>query len=131
MNQHTEERRKIMTLPARCTEAFADVPSLAVVTIDDDLAERLIRLSKVVKSYGLYAVEFFDHHAQWTTETSADDGPEGMPKERPDYRMEMETCVVTDDSFWWRAAIKHSDPFTWAETDPVSFPALLALMQDE
>lgn len=49
-------------------EGFENLPDLAVITLDEQAAQEISRLSQQVKAEGLYKVERFDHRARFVNQ---------------------------------------------------------------
>ena len=49
----------------RSDNEFAELPSVAVFTVDQHLASEIIRLAALVKASGLYKVEKFDYRTSF------------------------------------------------------------------
>lgn len=89
--------------------SFCDEPSGIRVVIDDELAERIRHLTKIVKDNQLYKVELFHNWPEWLTKRPNDDhdDPDGIPES--DCRLECITLNVGDDEFWYEAFAKNTD----------------------
>ena len=89
----------IITVDVCCTNEHAEYPIKAAITLDKKQVARIRKLAKTVKRLKVYCIEEFDYTPEWQD----DEGNES------DCRIDCAMLKVTDDSFQWRAYLKHVD----------------------
>ena len=94
----------------RSDNEFAEIPSVAVFTVDQVLANEIIRLAALVKANGLYKVEKFDYRTSFFEHDPVENpGAAEAAGDDNSVRTECDCLNVSEDSFWFSALRKHSD----------------------
>lgn len=99
-------------VPLKLLDNHADGPQLAAVSIHPDLAERIHRLSRVVKRHRLDYASAFDYTPEYGN-------PRGRRKfvEDQEFRVDAVSLEVSDSEFFWTGYVKNSN--IRFETDPI------------
>lgn len=79
------------------TDEYGDCPSVARITIDDALVDRLTKLSQLCIDHGLNRVAVYGGPDAW-----------GPAEESEDLRLQGDELVVDHDSFWFSTTPKHA-----------------------
>jgi len=95
-----------------------DYPEGAIVTLSDELVERIRHLSRVVKLLNVYSISIWDGSPKYFR--YGEDTSEKVMCE--DLRIEYTLLSITDSNFVWRSVLKHS-PVEF-ETDLIDVSAL-------
>lgn len=78
-------------------DEFGDCPSVARITIDDALVDRLTQLSQLCIDHGLNRVSISGGLDAW-----------GPAEDRDDLRLQGDELVVDHNGFWFSATPKHA-----------------------
>ena len=102
-------------VPVNCNSThYGDVPSFAAFEIDRDMAEKIVRATRMLADISASHIEFNDSRTQWTES--------GDPE---DFSITAQYLVVTDVDFFFTGTVKHTD---WAiETEGCRIADLAAL----
>ncbi|HGF4014043.1 hypothetical protein [Burkholderia vietnamiensis] len=96
-------------------------PGVAIFEVSEESARNIIKLSSVVRANDLYKVEKYDCRAQYLQydpETDPDDALDAG--EENAVRSECDMLVVTDDAFYFRAYVKHTDVAVECASQPIA-----------
>lgn len=88
----------------RTDSDYDEIPSAAVFTIEQATAQRILKLSALVKDHGLYKVEEFDYRTVFLksdAEDEIDDDDQAST--------EADCLNVSEQEFWFSAIIKHTN----------------------
>jgi hypothetical protein len=96
-------------------------PRVAKFQVTEDFAREIVRLAALVTANELHQVEWFDGHAdflQYDPETDPDDAQEAG--EENSVRTECDMLAVTQDEFFFRAYVKHTDKRVQCAAQPIA-----------
>lgn len=99
----------------------AGLPTKAVFTIDQATAQRIVRLSTLVKENSLFKTELFDSRVEYLSGTpeAGDDDIAGND-DRDGFWTEAETLNVTEAEFWFSAYLRHSETEFFTERQRIA-----------
>lgn len=89
---------------------YDEIPSVAVFSIQEETAQRIVRLASIVMANDLHKVSRFDYRTQWLKHD-----PEKSPEdaesagEENEVNTDADTLNVSATEFWFSASIKHAD----------------------
>lgn len=85
-------------------------PSVAIFSIDEEMAREILKLSSLAKVHDLHKLEKFDYRVrflQFDPEMDAEDAEEAG--EENEVRTECDVLVVEKEEFLFSAYVKHTD----------------------
>ena len=88
----------------RTDSDYDEIPSVAVFTIEEATAQRILKLSALVKDHGLYKVEEFDFRTAFLKSDAEDEIDEDDQAST-----EADCLNVSEREFWFSAIIKHTN----------------------
>lgn len=87
----------------RTDSDYDDIPVAVEFEINQDAAEEIVRLSKLVATNGLFKVEKFDYSASYYN------GDENGDASDETARTDSDCLNVSETEFWFSAYLKHTD----------------------
>lgn len=112
-----------LILEVSMIDEYADGPEVAVVEIDNDLKERILKLSSVVKASSVYSMTDFDDSPEFFKRDFTVVAPlTPLPLTSGLFRVDAIMLNVTDSCFYWSGCLKYcGTPF---ETESVGLSLL-------
>ncbi len=88
----------------RTDSDYDEIPSVAVFSIEEATAQRILKLSALVKDHGLYKIEEFDYRTAFLKSGAEDEIDDD------DHASTEADCLnVSEREFWFSAIIKHTN----------------------
>ncbi len=88
----------------RTDSDYDEIPAVAVFTIEEATAQRILKLSALVKDNGLYKVEEFDYRTEFLKSAGDDEIDDDDQAST-----EADCLNVSEREFWFSAIIKHTN----------------------
>lgn len=99
---------KLYRTEVRTDASEADVPLVAIFSIDESSAKDICNKAALIKANGLYKVQVFDYRTSFLKYDPETDPEEAAAEgEDNDVNTDCATLNVTDTEFWFSAYIKH------------------------
>lgn len=96
-------------------------PRRAIFEVSEESARNIIELSAVVRVNDLYRVEKYDCRAQYLQYDPETDPEDALDAgEENAVRSECDVLVVTDDAFFFKAYVKHTDAAVECEAQSIA-----------